>query len=407
MKSERFYPLILMMLALCCFSLIPLLSGCKTSPKAGDSDHSSKASVESTLDAAKRMLKLDDYHEFEKAEFRFIAVRIWRMADVEVAGWLAQLYVAWADQLKSEISFLRLQYKAACEYCKEDEQKSLKSLVDYRAAKLEEVEENARLLCNMLRAYYPNHYLTHRVMADYFRIMGDHEKAEDRLLIVEDLNPGSVGLIFLKGAMMADFDKSYISAVAFYDKALERDPDFIKALYFKAMAYVKMGNDKLAKESMKEVLAKSPNHPGAKAYLSAESYVEQLKDTELKSKLKNAQIEEEVITTSEPHLIYWVGDWDQDFPRLLYRIAAPTENAAEVKVILSLVVNGDKVVQTFEQLDNLQPKTFKTVTQNFYPPQKRSWDTFEILIQLTAREPGEDEYTPISARRATLPIPQN
>ncbi len=91
MNSKRFYPVFILVLAISCISLFLFLPGCKTTPKDGMDETASNAAKEGTLEAAKRMLKLDDYHEFEKAEFRFIAVRIWRMADVEVAGWLAQL----------------------------------------------------------------------------------------------------------------------------------------------------------------------------------------------------------------------------------------------------------------------------------------------------------------------------
>jgi|GEM_PF-5174832 len=392
-------------------ALFLAIAGCGTTDKGAGKKadvkgkKTARQSLETTLESAQNMLRMDDYRDFEKAEFQFIAVRIWKMEDVKVAGWLAQLYVAWTDQLKYEISFLRLKLEAGRSFKPKEDIQALETIIDYRIEKLTEVEENAQQLCNMLKTYYPDSYLSHRVMADYYRIMGDEEKFRNRLLIVKELNPDSNGLLFLEGAASDIYDNDHIAAIDYYEKALKNDPKFVKALYFKGLAYHKMGHERRAKETMNEVLAISKNHPGAKAFLSATEYINELTE-EAKRALKGTKIKK-ILNKDKPQLIYWVADWPEGKgPELKYRIAAPTEFDADVQLNISLVENTDKAIQTLTLLEKMKAGEFRTLSQHFYPPQKRKGFTYEIIIQLSVKLSGEDKFKVIQIRKATVPIRQ-
>jgi tetratricopeptide (TPR) repeat protein len=228
-------------------------------------------------DAARHMLKLDDFRKFENAELHFLMLRVKDRENVELAGWFAQLYVAWAEQLQSELNLLRIKLAAAAAKGDENERLAVWRLIDFRGAQLAEIRDSARLLCNVLVTYYANDYISHRVMADYYRLMGDRSSMQAELEQVRRLNPDSVGLLFIEGAALAQFVKDYERAIAFYDQALKKDPEFVKALYFKGLAQYKLGCLDEARQTMSAVLAASPGHPGAKRFFSVDAYLSEVK----------------------------------------------------------------------------------------------------------------------------------
>jgi len=374
----------------------------KDQTPAATSDNSalSPVSTEELLASAKQMLRMDDFREFEKAEFRFLAVRLWRAQDAEIAGWLAQLYVAWVEQLKSEIDFLRLKVAASKVARQKDDFNALMALIDYRLMKLAEVEESARLLCNSMLTYFPEHYMSHRVMADYYRVMEDGEKAELKLATVEKLNPDSVGLLFITGALKMQVKQDYIGSIKYFDEALQKDPDFLKAQYFKGIAFHRMGRPDFAAQAMRKVLSQSPNHPGAKAYLAAEAYIKTLTE-EAKEQLKVAQVQW-ANAPKKPKLVYWVGEWIDGHPAISYRIAAPSEAAGDAKILISLIHGEtEQVLETTENSMPLTPNSFKSGNYNFKTIPGEG--TPYILLQVQAKLQGEANFTTISIQKAPLP----
>lgn len=379
-----------------------LCGGCASAPVPTlDREEVITSEHDELLIAAQRMVRSDDYREFERAEFRLVALRIWRSEDVTIATWLAQLYVAWAEQLKNEISFLRLKGAAARIQNSEEDSRAVETLVDYRLAKLAEVEEKARTLCNMLRTYYPSHYTSHRVMADYFRVLGDREKMDTHLVIVEQLNPESGGYLFLKGAVLAEYEADYIQAVEYYDRAIKKDPEFVKAHYFKALAFHEMGRMDEARALMEDVLVRSPGHPGAKAYLAAESYLAKLTQ-EVKQQIANVNKDLQTKTT-EPHLVYWVTQWANDLPNLLYRLGGATEFETDVRVRISLVLNEDQVIQTYEQNHIIPAGAFRSFSQTFLMPVITRTDTLDVVVQVLSRGPGDTEHHAVCTRQVRIP----
>ena len=280
---------------------LSVLGGC-AGKRSADVQHYSSDKL---LSSAKHMVRMDNFREFDRAEFQFLALRVFKTEDVQLSGWLAQLYICWAEQLKSEVDFMRLKMAALRAADNEKELAALSNMVNYRLVQLDEVLESARRLSNTLRRYYPKEYITHRVLADYYRVMGDFEQATDQVMLVKALNPDSVGLRFLQGALKAQKDKDFIKAIEDYDQAIKLDPLFIKAIYFKALAYHEMGHKEKAKEAMLEVLKNSPEHPGARAFLAADDYLKTL-TTEAMKNLKYAR-SERIQQPKEPHLIYWLA----------------------------------------------------------------------------------------------------
>jgi tetratricopeptide (TPR) repeat protein len=398
-RSQQSFPV---RFALLLIGFAILAVSCTTAPEPKQESTKSRVpDQEELLASAQHMLRMDDYRQFDKAEFRLIALRVWRTEDIVVAGWLAQLYVAWSEQLKNEISFLRLKGAAAKYMNNPSDQKAMEMLIDYRLAKLTEVDENARFLCNTLRTYYPTHYLSHRVMADYFRVMGDREKMEPHVAIVEQINPESTGLLFLKGAVLADFDKDYIQAVDYYDQALRKDPLFVKALYFKALAYHSMGRLEVAKELMEDVLTKSPSHPGAKAYLSADAYISAL-TKEARQEFTDVNKDLRIKTTA-PQLIYWVAQWSNETPRLLYRIGGATELDMDVRVRITLVKNDEDILQNYEQNDLIRAGMYRSFSQVFLPPVIKKTDQLDVIVQVMAKSLDASEYIIVTTQKASLP----
>lgn len=110
-------------------------------------------------------------------------------------------------------------------------------------------------------------------MADYYRVRKQREPMDKELAEVERLRPESNGLKFIRGAALAQFDGDYDSAIIHYYEALAEEPMFVKALYFVGLAYHECGRIYDAKRTMRQVLEKSPGHPGARIYLDPKGYI--------------------------------------------------------------------------------------------------------------------------------------
>ena len=349
---------------------------------------------------AQNMLRLDDFRQFETAELHFLTLRFRDREDVFVAGWLAQLYIAWAEQLRSEINLLRWKLTASEIAEKPEDKSAVFALIDYRMVQLKEVEESAHSLGNVLVIYNPDTYIGHRVMADYYRVMGDREKMEEQLMKVRKLNPDSVGLLFIQGAAKAQFDQDYEGAIAFYDQALERDPMFVKSLVYKGYALHELGREDEAKLVMQQVLQKSPKHPGAQAFLSAEAYISSLSE-EGRERLK--AIGPGYQWTPKPQIVTWAAGWKHDKPELKYRITGLPDTSLDVKVVLNLVAEGGVVLVSMEKAFPLQSGKFYNGNQVFHEFEEEGSAKYDVIIQLLVRAPGAEDYATLDVRQAEVP----
>ena len=222
---------------------------------------------------------LANFREFEKAEEHFKVLIIANGQDEHVTGWLAQLYVAWAEQLRIEVNALEAYLDSlgaeALEQTNGDAA-CIRDLVDQRRRQMIRVLDNAATLGESLIQHRYDDYLCHRVMADYYRVQKQRKLMDKELAEVERLRPESNGLKFIRGAALAQFDGDYDSAIIYYYKALAEEPMFVKSLYFVGLAYHECGRIYDAKRTMHQVLEKSPGHPGARIYLDPKGYIADL-----------------------------------------------------------------------------------------------------------------------------------
>lgn len=120
----------------------------------------------------------------------------------------------------------------------------------------EHAGEGARLARTII-AEHPTDYLGYRVAADYHRLRGDWPAFEAMVRKLEETNPDSNGLLFLRGtaALWRDGDAS--RARSFFRHALERDPAFTRA---QAQLVVGRGDAREAFAEYQKLRALNPRH---------------------------------------------------------------------------------------------------------------------------------------------------
>jgi tetratricopeptide (TPR) repeat protein len=245
-----------------------------------------------TFDEAQKTLRTDDYSQYGDAEKKLLAIVEKHPDNVEPAVWLAQLYCAWGEELGTESDSFR---KATLAKGKEitDLKKTIETSksknaraaaqVKFDAAKTEvealnkagklrdaasvEKLKAAKALVKQASNTDYGDAALHRAMADYARVSKKWPDVDTQLEYVRKHKPDSAGLRFVSGAMIMEKDKKPDEALALLEEALKIDPQFTRAQYFVGLAWDAKGDSKNAAEAMKKVLAMSPNHPGAKAYL--------------------------------------------------------------------------------------------------------------------------------------------
>lgn len=92
----------------------------------------------------------------------------------------------------------------------------------------EHVGAGARLAKELI-ARNPSDYLGYRVAADYYRLREDWPAFETLLRKIEETNPDSNGLVFLRGAAALGRDRNPEEAQKQLRLALEKDPKFTRA----------------------------------------------------------------------------------------------------------------------------------------------------------------------------------
>jgi predicted Zn-dependent protease len=141
-----------------------------------------------------------------------------------------------------------------------------------KTAEAKEKLEKGFALSEELIKNAPASYLGYRVSADFYRLKGDKAKAEEQIKKIEELNPESAGLRFVRGAILLDFDGKPGDAVKEFEAAIQKDAAFVKAQYFIGLALDKSDDEPGAIKAMETVLMISPNHPDAKYYLNVQRF---------------------------------------------------------------------------------------------------------------------------------------
>ncbi len=363
------------------------------------------------LQDAEKMLRLDDFRNFEEAEINFLTLRLYNRENTHIAGWLAQLYVAWAEQLQNEVNILRMRLKRIKTTGSQKEIEAAYHLMDYRISQLNEVEDAAKGICNLLISYNSEAYISHRVMADYYRLMGDEKMMNQELEEVEKLNPDSNGLVFVRGAGLMRFHGKYMEALALFEKAIKKDPGFVKAVFYKGLVYSALGDSTKADEVMREVLKASPNHPGAKTFLSKTAYIKELGD-EARANMPEAGKSKVKTSYEGPKLVLWAGTRNQGKPGVRCRIKGAINSGNEHKLLVSLVSDGgERVVATKESLINMTKGDYQSINVDFDLDTAESKGRLEVFVHHMIRieggdnknEDGEFKYRTVEMRSAFVP----
>jgi tetratricopeptide (TPR) repeat protein len=174
-----------------------------------------------------------------------------RQGDSKALTLRAQIELAWgeaqvilADILADTTTNLRTAMRAleAKEAAEELDEKGKAYLADLRKAvgQATATSEALSILANehltkgarMARAVIdknPNDYHGYRVAADFHRLRQDWPSFFEMLKKVEETNPNSNGLMFLKGVAAAYREDDPAKAIDFFKKALERDNKFVRS----------------------------------------------------------------------------------------------------------------------------------------------------------------------------------
>jgi tetratricopeptide (TPR) repeat protein len=126
----------------------------------------------------------------------------------------------------------------------------------FQVISLNHISEGAELATKLIEKF-PDSYLGYRVAADHKRLIRDWDGFDLMVKKVESINPDSNGLVFLKGAAALQRDADHETAIEHYERALAKDPDFVRAQSHLVMAQTDL--DGLVREYEKlEQL--NPNH---------------------------------------------------------------------------------------------------------------------------------------------------
>lgn len=103
----------------------------------------------------------------------------------------------------------------------------------------------------------PDDYTGYRVAADAHRLRNEWKQFSEMVAKVEEKNPDSNGLVFLRGvaAQMRDGDAN--QAIGFYRQALEKDPQFVRAQAQLVLATANIFEQKKELEKLKKI---APDH---------------------------------------------------------------------------------------------------------------------------------------------------
>ncbi len=267
---------------------------------------------------ATSLVRSDDKSNYESAEGVFVELEERYPKNLELPCWHSQMLLAWGDSLRQELQYITKR-RDGIQKMLTEAQTDLKQVKDWKdKAKAQEkvikmqdqlreidkivdkwtddsanaIQKGEDIVLSKILSRDLSH-MSWRVLADFYRIKGDRQSAEENLILVDVNNPESVGARFIRGAIAMDMDKDYDKAIAYFDEALGMDADFIKAKYYKGLAFDKKGDHDAAKAVMVEVLTESPGHLGAKTYLEMTDYL-----TEAQKQMKEFK-DEQIVAMEE------------------------------------------------------------------------------------------------------------
>lgn len=103
----------------------------------------------------------------------------------------------------------------------------------------------------------PDDYVGYRVAADAHRLRNEWREFSAMIVKVEEANPDSNGLVFLRGVAAQLRDGDAVEASKLYRQALERDPQFVRA---QAQLVLVQTNIFEQKKELEKLRAIAPDH---------------------------------------------------------------------------------------------------------------------------------------------------
>ncbi len=193
----------------------------------------------------------------EAAALRAQVELAWGEAELTVAEVLASL----ADRLDERVRALMVRKVAGAE----------RAALEADGAKLRlyrETDEALRLLAaehvaagmagaQKVIAERPDDYVGYRVAADGHRLRNEWREFSAMIVKVEESNPDSNGLVFLRGVAAQLRDGDAVEASKLYRQALERDPQFVRA---QAQLVLVQTNIFEQKKELERLRAIAPDH---------------------------------------------------------------------------------------------------------------------------------------------------
>lgn len=244
-----------------------------------------------SVEDAQNIVRSDNLALFAKADAVFAGHLAKQPDDLKNLTWHAQLYLAWADSammtrktLGGSVDKLakrqeRLNEKLEDPELGEDERAEAEAALDELGwlvplaektlAELEQVAEEKLAVGKektlAILDAHPDTYEGFRLGADYYRMSEEWDRFDKYMGDLEELNPDSNGLRFLKGVVAFSKEKDFVLAERHLSEAVDKDPKFTKAQYYLALSYLNRRRFEEANEAMGRTLEISPGHPFAHA----------------------------------------------------------------------------------------------------------------------------------------------
>jgi tetratricopeptide (TPR) repeat protein len=194
----------------------------------------------STLQDVEQILKLDQVALFRQG------VELARSLDgVEARALEAQIELAWGESYLALLQVMlrlneQLEQELATLSQRADIDTGPRDELRRAVRRSERLAEAFELLsiehstlgaarANALITKYPSSYLGYRVAADFYRMVRDWRRFAQMVSKIEQLNPASNGLVFLRGTAASLQHGDSAAAATWFRRALDNDPQFVRA----------------------------------------------------------------------------------------------------------------------------------------------------------------------------------
>ncbi len=248
----------------------------------------------STPEHAQNIVRSDNAALFPRADAFFTGHLKKHPDDLANQTWHAQLFLAWADSstltaktLATSVERLGKQRDKLSGQLEAGELSGVKKLqaeqkLDELAWLLPLTEEMQRRLLGVaadkleigkqkteaILAKHADTYEGYRLAADLARIGENWEGYGEAVRQLEQHNPDSNGLRFLRGVVAFARDKNYSEAEQYLGEAVAKDPKFTKAQYYLALSHLNRRQFEEAVAALDKTLEISPGHPFSNAVRS-------------------------------------------------------------------------------------------------------------------------------------------